>query len=512
LIDNGDPLPVDRVHNLENLQDMYEYNELDVLVNEAIANAVDAFRDYSIKSGKIDITFSKKNSTTGYLSFHNNAPPMDQKQFYGEKGYHQVSFSSKRKGNGIGFAGVGAKLFLTSKQGGEIITVTGKSKIDFMASKMHKIDDDVKFMTTKKFPLTRILEIPNYSHKFGTTYSVRVTNYAYKYFKDKLYGLIQYWWNHALMTKQIVVTIDGKSVLPWIPKGDTYKVEFPYKKEKFSARCFVSKETIPDDSLHVIYTVFGKRIYHKQISLVNVKPDYANRVFCIVDVSKLADRLTTNKEGFKKSIYANDLRHNIESGFFKFLEKKGLTTNDLMEPKKQQLKNELTKRLEDLFKNKETSWMNPFITTKKQKILTPNADGDIPTSEIPGDGVLEGKGGKEGNGSKPGTGDGTSNAEDKDGNETAKMRERRSKGLHIIYDDGIKNHKDEAIVSMEAGGVVIDTQHPFWLICKKPRELSNFNEMRIVIEALFVYKNDEVEWDAQETLKKYRDVIHKVWT
>ena len=142
--DNGIPLPVDRVHNLENLQGMYEYDELDVLVNEAIANAVDAFRDHSIKSGKIDITFSKKNNTTGYVSFHNNAPPMDEKQFYGIKGYHQVSFSSKRKGNGIGFAGVGAKLFLTSEQGGQIITVTGKSKTDFMASKMHKIDDHPK--------------------------------------------------------------------------------------------------------------------------------------------------------------------------------------------------------------------------------------------------------------------------------------------------------------------------------------------------------------------------------
>ena len=58
MTDDGDLLPVDRVHNLENLAGMYEYNELDVLVNEAIANAVDAFRDHKIKSGKIDINTS----------------------------------------------------------------------------------------------------------------------------------------------------------------------------------------------------------------------------------------------------------------------------------------------------------------------------------------------------------------------------------------------------------------------------------------------------------------------
>jgi hypothetical protein len=511
LIDNGDPLPVDRVHNLENLQGMYEYDELDVLVNEAIANAVDAFRDHSIKSGKIDITFSKKNNKVGYLSFHNNAPPMNEKQFYGNDGYHKVSFSNKRKGNGIGFAGVGAKLFLTSEQGGEIITITGNGKTDFMASKMHKIDNDVKFMTTKKYPLKEILEIPNYSHKFGTTYSVRLTNRAYTYLKDRLSKIIQYWWNHALLTKQIIVTIDEKLILPWIPRGDKFKVDFPFKKEKFSALCFVAKEIIPDDSLHVIYTVFGKRIYNKQISLVKVKPDYANRVFCIVDVSKLADQLISNKEGFKKNFYTNDCRHHLEDAFLKFLETQGLTTNDLMEPKKQILKNELTKRLEDLFKTKEFSHLNPFLATRKQKILTPANDGDTPISDIPGDGVSEGKGGGGGDGIKPGTGNGKSHAEDEDGNETAKMKEKRAKGLHIVYDDDIENHAEEAIVSINAGGVVIDTQHPFWLKCKKNTELSNFNEMRIVIEALIVYKNNGLDWDAEKTLKTYSDMIHKIW-
>ena len=87
---DGELLPVDRVHNLENLLDMYEYDELDVLVNEAIANAVDAFRDNSIKPGKIDITFLRKDSNYGYLSFHNNAPPMKLEQF--EKKYHTIIF------------------------------------------------------------------------------------------------------------------------------------------------------------------------------------------------------------------------------------------------------------------------------------------------------------------------------------------------------------------------------------------------------------------------------------
>lgn len=510
MINEGDSLPVDRVHNLENLLGMYEYNELAVLVNEAIANAVDAFRDNSIKSGKIDITFSRKNNEIGYLSFHNNAPPMTEKQFYGLHGYHEVSFSSKRKGDGIGFAGVGAKLFLLSEQGGEIITVTGKGKNDFMASKMHRTHDDIKFLTTKKYPLKEILEIPNYSHTYGTTYSVRLTNYAYKYFKERLAGVIQFWWNYALLTKQIVVTIDGKTVTPWTPRGDKYKASFKYKKHNFSAFCFIAKESIPEERLHIVYTVFGKRIYNQPINLTKIKPDYANRVFCIVDLSKLANQLTSSKEKFKKSIYTNDCRHHIEKGFWEFLEKHGITTSDLTEPKKQMLKNELTKRLEDLFKTKEFSQLNPFLTTRKQKIPTLDNEGDTPVSEIPGDGIPEGVGGK-GDGNKPGTGKGISHVEDDDGYDTAKMKEKRAKGLHIIYEDDLKNHIDEAVVSIEAGAVIIDTQHPFWLRCKNNHTLGNFNEMRVVIEALIVYKNDEIEWDAKETLHKYRDLLHKTW-
>ena len=286
---------------------------------------------------------------------------MNETQFYGNDGYHKVSFSNKRKGNGIGFGGVGAKLFLTSEQDGEIITITGNGKNDFMASKMHKIDNDVKFMTTKKYPLKDILEIPNYSHKFGTTYSVRLTNQAYKYLKDKLLDILRYWWNQALLTQSIVVTIDGKPVVSWKPRGDKYKVDFAFKNKKFFALCFIAKEIIPKPSSHVIYTVFGKRIYNKEISLVKVKLDYTNLVFCVVDVSKLADQLISNKEGFKKNTYTNECRHHIENGFFKFLEQHGLTTNNLAEPKKQMLKNELTKRLEDLFKTKEFNQLNPFL-------------------------------------------------------------------------------------------------------------------------------------------------------
>ena len=181
---------------------------------------------------------------------------MTEQQFV--KKYHTVSFSFKEKGKGIGFAGVGAKIFVVAPEGGEIITITGKNGKNFLASKMWMTHDDVNYATTKKYPLSKILGKKKYVHKYGTTYRVRLSNSAYKYLKNGLGGIIQYWWNYGLMTKQFAVTIDGKHISPWKPKGDEYKRTVTWKKEKISARCFIAKETIPEERLHVIYTVFGK--------------------------------------------------------------------------------------------------------------------------------------------------------------------------------------------------------------------------------------------------------------
>ena len=47
--------------------------------------------------------------------------------------------------------------------------------------------------------------------------------------------------------------------------------------------------------------------------------------------------------------------------------------------------------------------------------------------------------------------------------------------------------------------------------CKNNHVLGNFNEMRIVLEALIKYKNDELDWDVKKTLEEYRDLVHKIW-
>ena len=202
VLSKGKPLEVNMFNNLRNMLKSYvETDHLDILVNEIIANGYDAFMENGIDDGIISIKLSHLESDCCYIEFHNNAPPMSENQFI--KKYHTVSESTKTLGIGIGYAGVGAKLFTASEHGGEIITITGRGEYDFMASKMYFDGHDVLHKTTKDFPLQEILEDPGYVHEYGTIYRAKLTPSAYKNLKERLPEIIQKWWNYCLLTKNL---------------------------------------------------------------------------------------------------------------------------------------------------------------------------------------------------------------------------------------------------------------------------------------------------------------------
>ena len=90
-------IEINVMHTLENFRDAYD-NESSVVVLEAMANALDA------KADRVDIVLKDCS-----IMFRDNGPGMNRKQF---KEYHKISGANKIKGRGIGFAGVGAKIYL----------------------------------------------------------------------------------------------------------------------------------------------------------------------------------------------------------------------------------------------------------------------------------------------------------------------------------------------------------------------------------------------------------------
>ena len=488
---------------------MYQYRDETVCVNEAIANAVDAFRENSILGGKIDITFDRTDDY-GYITFHNNAPPMTKDQFITK--YHTVSFSFKKKGHGIGFAGVGAKLFLASEHGGEIITITGKGKSNFMASKMEATETDLDYGTTFKNSLSEIIGKKQYSHSFGTTYRVRLTNFAYKHLKKDLGGIIQFWWNYALLTKQVTITIDGKVTRPWEPEGVKFQKQIRWNKGVIKCFYWIAApgETIPEERQHIVYSVFGKRIHNSKLDvIIRIKEDYAQRIFCIADLSVLAGYLTANKEEFEVDWRPNECKSVVKKAFWDFLEKEGLLSkSDPTQITSPTFVNELTKRLDKILQTDKFKHLNIFLSTTTRNILTPDETGDTPITEVPGEGGTGEEGG-EGPGVGPGRGEGIAHAEDDKGSDIGKAKPRKARGLQISVQD-VPQEPKESWVDEGAGAIVLNKGHDFWKMHERtPTE--GYNMTRCLLEAIIRYKSGENEWSPTETLQQLDDLLHEVW-
>lgn len=504
-------LDVDRIHVLEDFLDMYHFRDEEVLVCEAFANAQDVFLKDKIKNPTIEINLDKTISG-GYITFHNNGTPMIEKQF--EK-YHTIASSVKVKGGGIGFAGVGAKVFLASQVGGEIFTISGDGKSNFMASRMLRTVDDVGMEEIDDLSKVFGYDI---KHKYGTTYRVRLNEHGYIYFKENLKTIIQNWWNFALLKNQFTVIIHGEKVEPYNPEKQ-FEKQFTWKGTKINCYCWVSRHEIPDHNRHIIYSVHGKRIFNETITQpIQLKEGIWNRVFCLVDVSHLAKYIRTDKESFQNYGEVPPTKQAVQKFFIDFLKDQGLTSKDnTSKVQTTEIVNEFTQELDRLLKTKEFKDLNPFLAPRKRMVPGSDNTGDITVSEIPGDGLGGGKKPvKPGPGKEAGTGDGTAFVEDEDGDTVGKLKERKSKGIRIIPTEEYPNEKEEAWVDLSVGAVVLNILHPFYTTMRNSDisgKFEKFNIRRLLIEALIKFKNDELKetWDPTKTLNTYRDLLHKTW-
>lgn len=91
---------IDYEHFLDDIRDMYPFNIEEAILVELIANSLDA------KTTLLDIRIDPDRKT---FQLVDNGSGMDVRGF---DNYHNFSTSFKRKGQGIGFAGLGAKLSL----------------------------------------------------------------------------------------------------------------------------------------------------------------------------------------------------------------------------------------------------------------------------------------------------------------------------------------------------------------------------------------------------------------
>ena len=131
--------------------------------------------DNVVKLTTISINL-KRDSKGCYVTFTHNGVPMNEADFVN---YHTVAMSTKEKGKGIGFAGVGAKIFMAAWQNAEITTITGKDS-DVLVSRMWRErredgKDEVVWETNiDGAKAEAVIGHAVSDHEYGTTYTVRV--------------------------------------------------------------------------------------------------------------------------------------------------------------------------------------------------------------------------------------------------------------------------------------------------------------------------------------------------
>ena len=374
------------------------------------------------------------------------------------------------------------------------------------------------------FQLREILEDTNYVHEYGTTYRAKLTASAYKSLKKRLPEIIQKWWNYCLLTKKFEIIVNDKILSHWEPRGSKkFKQTFTWQGNKIPAICYISPVTVPQENQHIILTVYGKRIENNLLENPSqIKDDHANCVFCVADVTILSKYLRLNKESFEKNPQTGNCRNKIKENFWKFLEQKGLLRTVRVNSDTNVVVNELTKKLDVLLNKKEFVELNPFLNPRNRIVPVLDKNGDITVSETDDDNIASGTddntndvgGGGDGGGvtndnhsDEPGT----NIIDDKSGENHGSMKKKKSKGIQIIPAFDITIHTEEAYVDLQRGGVVVDMEHPFFKSCANNPSLHDFNLNRILIEALIKFKNDQVEWNATQTLNKFRDLLHASW-
>jgi hypothetical protein len=115
-------------HLLEDIRDSYPFPQEEVIITELVANSLDSHAS--------DIRFIV-DPEKYILTVTDNGKGMNKKEL---DGYHNIASTTKTRGVGIGFAGVGAKLSLLIAK--EVITETASG--DFRGATTWKLENDEK--------------------------------------------------------------------------------------------------------------------------------------------------------------------------------------------------------------------------------------------------------------------------------------------------------------------------------------------------------------------------------
>ena len=326
-------MKIDALHALEDLVRIYD-SSAKMVFREATDNALD------ILATEIDIKIGKDSNGKYWISFEDNGSGMDKKTF---DSYHVIARSTKTYGKGIGFAGVGAKVYLAVGDFVRIFTETCCGN-ESWSSEMYRKGNDLMHSTPKK----------SSRKKNGTYYKVLINYTDYLELQQSLEDWVLMFCNNALLNG-IKISVNGKSIKPWIPEtSKTKSYIVTAENKKFSCKLHLCKNDLPNSKHNIEYHINNHFVKGRNSDYYDqVKPEFKKKWFVSVEASEIADFLKTDKSGFRGGWWKYG--DAIEKEIFKELQKLGLIST---QTKKAAAPKSLAAAFDKLLKGK-FAFLNP---------------------------------------------------------------------------------------------------------------------------------------------------------
>ncbi len=283
---------VDIVHLLEDLRDAYPGSIEETILTEIVANTLD--------SGARTLRFSIDRATSTLVAV-DDGRGMTRREL---SRYHDLGASTKTRGRGIGFAGVGIKLGLLIAD--EVVTETRRSKVHVATA--------WKLSNRSRAPW-KWVEPRHYLDETGTAVALRVSN-ALSHLLDagfieativrNFQPLFEPEFIDILSTVYpggLTIHVDDQVVVGPIRTGDRVPIAVRIGRQRRpSAVGYLARhaQPLPEGDQGIAISTLGK-VIRRGWDWLGITPAEGDRIEGLIEVPPLAEALTLNKGDFRRA-------------------------------------------------------------------------------------------------------------------------------------------------------------------------------------------------------------------
>lgn len=436
---------------IKDFRDQFPYDPFTALIVETFANALDA------KATRIEIQVD--GNTYRIRDNGNGMTPYDFKE------YHNIASLTKRRGETIGFAGVGAKVFLDRAE----YTITETKSANFHCATHWAFHGD----SLEWEPIT----VSNRVHSLTGTYvevKLRTDEDISKIHPQFAKNVLHQYYNAALLGYYDLrnVTINNGTVEPFqIPGGEIdKKKEFDFRYGRHRIRGFLVRSTkaLPEDFQGPSIVVFGKTVMQWWFRQYPLRSE---NFYGLILADHLIDILRTSKSDFERtSMLWKKFQGRMGQVFSNWLDEIGAIPPPSQLPTDlESMSRELEKSINTILRLPELAELaNTIFQNIIQKtVAIKSQGGEFQGTNVEGKQLTTGTlgGSNEGQGvATLGNDEGEGITEEPDGLSPIERVKRRVRGGIKVGFDERKDNSSEGWIDPGRQAIIINTGHPAWKI------------------------------------------------